>query len=85
MSPLHCAAAALLAYIYRVACNQFRLSQFLDVQISALVLIQSVELCFHKAHELLFGNPAIFVGVHKEQQLFDLLLPDRQFISPRRN
>ena len=61
---------------YRQACS----FQFIDIQISALVLSQPVELCFHKMHELLFGDLAILVCIHKEQQFLALILPERQFI-----
>src|SRR5271167_4658734 len=62
------------------AYGEVRLRQGPDVQFTALVLIKSVELCFHKLHVLLPGNFAVLVGVHEKQQLFDVVLPESQSI-----
>lgn len=63
-----------------VACRQACSFQFIDILISALALSQPVELCFHKMHELLFGDLAILVRIHKEQPVLALILPERLFI-----
>jgi hypothetical protein len=68
-----------------VADTQFRLLKFLGVQLPFLVLIQSVELRFHKLYPLLLGDFAVLVGIHEEQQLRDLGLSECQFILRLRN
>lgn len=67
------------------ACRQTRLCQFLDVQLTFFVLIQSFEFCFHKLHELLLGDHAVLVGIHKGQQLLDPVLTNQKFILRLRN
>ena len=53
------------------------------VQISALVLIRSVELRCHNVHPLLFGDFAVLVSIHKKQQLPDLALSDERRATSR--
>ena len=58
------AKQALLPHTYRVAYTQPRLRELLDVQLPFLVLIQTVELRFHKLHPLLLRDFAAIVGIH---------------------
>ena len=59
---------------------QSGLRQFFDIQLTALILIQSLELCFHKLHVLCLGYFAVLVGIHEKQQLLDLVLAKCQLI-----
>src|ERR1022692_3792831 len=57
-----------------------RFLQLLDVQLSALVLIQSLEFSFHESHELLLRDLSILVLVHEEHQLLDIVLSQRDLV-----
>src|ERR1700680_2834458 len=75
----------LLSCTSEVAYTQFRLRQFLDLQLPCLALIESFELRFHELHPLLLGDFAVLVGIHEEEQLLDLILCECQFILRLRN
>ena len=75
----------LLTHAHGVAYTQLRLGEFLDVQLPFLVLIQPVELRFHKLHPFLLADFAALVGIHEGQQLLDLILPECQFVLRFRN
>jgi hypothetical protein len=64
---------------------QLRLRWFLDIQLSVLGLIQSVELRFHKRHPLLLRDLAVLVGIHNEKQLLDLGISEAKFFLRLRN
>ena len=55
----------------KAVCRHTRLHQFLDVQLSVFVLIQSFEFRFHKLHVLSLGDFARLVGFHNEEQFLD--------------
>lgn len=55
-----------LAHACEVAYTQSRLRQFLEVQLSVLALVQSVELRSHKPHPLLLGDLALLIRVYEK-------------------
>ena len=45
-----------------------------------MVFIEPVKLRFHKPHIFLSGDLAIFVGIHKKQQLLEVVLRDYHYV-----
>ena len=46
-------------------CIQLGLRELLGIELSILVLVQSIELRRHEVHPLLLGDFPIFVGIHQ--------------------
>src|SRR5580700_2157994 len=42
--------------------------------------VETLELRFHVAHVLLFGDHAVFVGVHKQKKLFNVFFTESEAI-----
>jgi hypothetical protein len=65
--------------------TQSRLHQLFDIQFSALVRIQPLELGFHEFHVFFFGYLPVLIGIHKKQQLHDVVLAECKLICRFRN
>jgi hypothetical protein len=54
--------------------------ELLNVKLAFLGGVQALELSFHELHELLLGDFALFVGVHEQEQVFDVILAEGELV-----
>src|SRR3984957_918982 len=55
-------------------------TEFLDIQFSLLVFVQSVKLLSHESHPCLLGNLSVLVRLHQKDQIFDGILSKCELI-----
>ncbi len=50
------------------------------VELALVGFVQALEFGFHELHVVLLGDHAIFVGVHEEEELFDVFLAESEAV-----